>query len=244
MMLLVFIIIGWAGVYFVLPFIVKALMRHRFRAMKRKEGAVCLTFDDGPDPVTTPEILLALSQSGARATFFLLGKNAEAYPELTARIVSEGHEVGEHSYSHMNPFLTGPTTYLRDLNRGRRILASRTEVRGHALFRPPWGKLNAGTLIYIILHRRRVILWDLDPKDYATGSSQTIAEFVTEHIRSGQILLLHDGRYRKGGPLNGTPAAVRMILKEIGRRGLSAVTVSEILMQHPVPPGVRAEEVR
>jgi peptidoglycan/xylan/chitin deacetylase (PgdA/CDA1 family) len=210
--------------------------------MKRKEGAVCLTFDDGPDPVTTPEILRALSKSGARATFFLLGKNVEAYPELTAKIVSEGHEVGEHSYSHLSPFLTGPTAYLRDLNRGRRILASRTEVRGHALFRPPWGKLNAGTLIYVILHRRRVILWDLDPKDFATDSPQTIAEFVTEHIRSGQILLLHDGRYRKRGPPNGTPAAVRMILKEIGRRRLSAVTVSEILMLHPVPPRVRDEE--
>jgi peptidoglycan/xylan/chitin deacetylase (PgdA/CDA1 family) len=243
MRLLVLIVIGWAGAYFVLPFIVKALMRHRFRATKRREGAVCLTFDDGPDPVATPEILQALSESGARATFFLLGKNAEAYPELTARIVSEGHEVGEHSHSHLNPFLAGPIAYMHDLNSGRRILASRTEVRGHPLFRPPFGKLNACTLIYLILHRRRVILWDLDPKDYATDSSQRIVEYITKHIRSGQILLLHDGRYRKGGPPNGTPAAVRMILKEIGRRRLSAVTVSEILMQHSVPPRVGDEEV-
>jgi len=233
MMLLALIVIVCAGGYFVLPYLVTVVMRRRFRAARRIERAVSLTFDDGPDPVATPEILRALSQSGARATFFLIGKNVEAYPELTSQIIAGGHEVGEHGHSHLNPFLTGPVTYLRDLRRGGRILASRSEAGREPLFRPPWGKLNAAALLYVILHRRRVILWDIDPKDYATGSPGAIAEFVAGRIRPGQILLLHDGRQTKRGPPNGTPEAVRMILSEINRRGLSAVTVSEILMRKP-----------
>jgi len=233
MIVLILILIGCAGAYTALPFILKALMRRRFRALKRKDGAVCLTFDDGPDPLTTPDILEALSESGARATFFLLGRHAEEHPELAARIISEGHEVGEHSHSHLHPYATGPIAYWRDINGGR-VTVDRLRGTGrYPLFRPPWGKLNALTLLYVILHRRRIILWDLDPKDFANDTPGRISSFVNENIRPGQIVLFHDGRYKKGLSRNVTAPAVRMILKDLGRRGLSAVTVSEILMWGP-----------
>ena len=100
------------GVYLLVfvgvPHLVKKLWRRRFLARIKSSGAVCLTFDDGPQPGSTDQILQVLEKFGAKATFFMLGKNVAKFPDLARRVLDSGHEVGEHSYRHSHQWTCDP----------------------------------------------------------------------------------------------------------------------------------------
>jgi UDP-2-acetamido-3-amino-2,3-dideoxy-glucuronate N-acetyltransferase len=224
---------GFAA-YILVPWTLKSLMRRQFLRAVASRNAVCLTFDDGPNPESTSAILQLLEKAGAKATFFMLGKNLEKYPEIATKIVELGHEVGEHSYEHTHPWISGPIRSLKDLVRGGRMVARYRSSDELALFRPPYGKLNFITLLYTLTLRRRLVFWNVNPRDYEQDSPETVVQYVKERIAPGTVMLFHDGRPDPSRSCEVTILALNAILKEISNRGLAAITVGQALGGHPL----------
>lgn len=196
----------------------------------RSRPLIALTFDDGPDPECTQRLLDVLERHAARATFFLIGERADDLPGIVDRIVAGGHEIGNHSYCHPDIATLGYQQLRDEIARGDRVLArDRWRKRFHGLFRPPCGQLTLRSLFYALFHRRRHILWSIDPRDYGAQSPEAIVEHIRgQGVRPGDILLLHDAT-------DHTPEAVDMLLGEFAQQGLTTVTVSELLGR--APPG-------
>jgi len=189
-------------------------------------NAVCLTFDDGPDPVGTPRVLEQLKAGGARATFFLVGRNAEAHPDLVRRIRDEGHEIGHHSWSHQMPGETGARALVDEVKRTRQFLEQIAGVRSN-VFRPPHGKLTIPKLFHLWAMGQTVVLWAYDPGDVYLRNEADFLEWTGAHPpRPGDIILLHDW-----APVleRGLPAFVDLVRQ----RGLGFVTVSELVSGRP-----------
>jgi peptidoglycan/xylan/chitin deacetylase (PgdA/CDA1 family) len=150
-----------------------------------------LTFDDGPDPGTTRAVLATLCKHDVRATFFLVGSRAKQYPDLVKEIVKEGHEIGSHSYSHPYFDRLSLAQAAREIAVAQTVLEDITgqECR---LFRPPFGKLSAQSLLPAWLRKQRVVLWTVDLKDYSATEAHEIKNKATAHrFVNGDIILYH-----------------------------------------------------
>ena len=173
------------------PGLVQALMpRIRWHG-SRHEPVVYLTFDDGPSPGITPWVLERLALHGAKATFFVVGSQVARHPELTRKLLAEGHSLGNHTYTHRNGWETAPMDYMRELERTRRVIFRET---GHSplMFRPPYGKFNPLTK-WAIQRKYQIVMWDVlacdfDPK---CDAAACVAN-VVNHTRPGSIIVLHD----------------------------------------------------
>jgi peptidoglycan/xylan/chitin deacetylase (PgdA/CDA1 family) len=217
------------GAYFVLPWLLKPWLVRRLAAQVRRSGRVCLTFDDGPDAASTARLLDVLDREGAKATFFLLGRNVVRNPALVRRMVESGHEIGEHGFGHRHAWKTGPVAYLRDLLESRRALAE-TGGREHVvLYRPAYGEMNLLTLCYVLFGRRRIVMWNVNPRDFEARSPQDVARRVVEAAAAGSVVLLHDAREDMDTDPQVTVDAVRLMLQGFKSRGLLTSTVSTAL---------------
>lgn len=157
-----------------------------------KSRAIALTFDDGPDPAVTPAVLSVLKEKRVPATFFLIGEKAEKYPHLVRQILADGHEVGNHSYSHsywLGFFSTGKLR--EDLMKCSRVLEeiSGEEVR---LFRPPFGVTNPRYSRALASLALVPVGWSLRSYDTVTGSSARLLARLVSGVRGGRIVLMHD----------------------------------------------------
>ena len=149
------------------------------------EQGVYLTFDDGPTPGITEWILTMLKRHNAKATFFVLGKNAEKYPDLYAKILADGHRVGNHTYSHQKGYLMSLERYLEDID-----LASYT-VQSN-LFRPPYARVTPSQL-RAVAQRYKIVMWSIISRDYNRKiSGEMCLRGVLPHIKAGAIILFHD----------------------------------------------------
>jgi peptidoglycan/xylan/chitin deacetylase (PgdA/CDA1 family) len=151
----------------------------------RLENAVYLTFDDGPDPIITPWILDLLKEKNILATFFCVGANAEKHPELVARILSEGHSIGNHSMRHEKGVKTANNVYLESVR----------EAQGHissSLFRPPYGRLKISQT-WKLKKEYQIIMWSWLSYDFDHSIPiETILSKAQKQIKAGDILVLHD----------------------------------------------------
>lgn len=217
------------AVYILIPWGLKILLRRRFLAVIRRSGCVCLTFDDGPNPELTPRILEVLRAAGVKATFFLVGEKVEEYPELTRQIAQMGHEIGEHSYRHTHPWLTGPFRTAADLLRGGHVTEKYQSENRPVHFRPPYGKLNFVTLLYVWVKKRHPAFWDVNPKDYKRGSGEQVANFVIECLAPGSVILLHDGNGHSNSNSRSpvTAVALEHILNATVKRGVEFATIRQ-----------------
>jgi peptidoglycan/xylan/chitin deacetylase (PgdA/CDA1 family) len=146
---------------------------------------VYLTFDDGPNPETTPKILELLDSYNAKATFFCLGKNVEAYPDLYQSIIEKGHAIGNHSFSHLNGWKTKTADYLYDVEKASHIIAS-------ALFRPPYGKVRPKQ-VKALKDAYKLVLWSLNTQDYKQNLDvKLIIDVLKNKTETGSIVLFHD----------------------------------------------------
>lgn len=186
---------------------------------------IAITFDDGPHPIYTPEILSILAEYGVRATFFVIGENAEWYPELVRREIAAGHEIGNHTYSHANLRKSEYNTVLSEMMDMENAVYENTEYRCR-LFRPPGGLYGDPVCHAAEMLDYTVILWSIDTRDWAHTPRKTIVNTVLERVKSGDIILFHD---YIGGRDSPTPDALRQILPELLSRGYRFVTVSELL---------------
>lgn len=157
-----------------------------------KNRNIALTFDDGPDPVITPLVLSVLKEKNVPATFFLIGEKAEKYPDLVRQILAEGHQVGNHSYSHSAWLGFFSTNRLReDLEKCNRVLQ---DISGNSvtLFRPPFGVTNPRYSRALASLSLTSVGWSLRSYDTVIGNSAKLLARLVARVRRGQIVLMHD----------------------------------------------------
>jgi glycosyltransferase involved in cell wall biosynthesis/peptidoglycan/xylan/chitin deacetylase (PgdA/CDA1 family) len=155
------------------------------------QGKVALTFDDGPDAVYTPHILEILQQRGIQATFFLIGERAQRNQQLVERIVREGHEIANHSYSHPHFDRLSWKEALKEIAATQALLDKYQRQAGR-FFRPPRGKLCLTSLVGALLNRLRIVMWSIDLKDFRAQSPEDITEALAHTtIRAGDVVLYH-----------------------------------------------------
>ena len=154
--------------------------------------AVNLTFDDGPHPEHTARVLDVLKSKRVVATFFVIGKLAERYPDLVRRMAADGHAVGNHSFHHTEPSRTSARQLLLEVRQTRDLVASLVGETP-TLFRPPFGKMTIGKLLRLWGAGQTVVLWNVDPKDYACESVEDLRGWFQQHpLKAGDVVLMHD----------------------------------------------------
>src|SRR5205809_913742 len=195
------------------------------------EHQVAITFDDGPDPRWTPKILDILKAASVKAAFFLVGVNAERYPNLVRRIVNEGHEIGNHTYYHPNLALCWPEHIRVELNATQLLLETITG-RATTLFRPPYAADSSPTQLSALTPLKiaedlnyLIVLESIDPQDWSKPGADVILQRVKQQRRDGSIILLHDA----GGDRSQTVEALPRILDWLHKRGDTVVPLSTLL---------------
>jgi cellulose synthase/poly-beta-1,6-N-acetylglucosamine synthase-like glycosyltransferase/peptidoglycan/xylan/chitin deacetylase (PgdA/CDA1 family) len=195
------------------------------------EHQVAITFDDGPDPRWTPKILDILKAANVKATFFVVGVNAERYPALVRRIVNEGHEIGNHTYYHPNLALCWPEHIRLELNATQLLLETITG-RATTLFRPPYNADTGPTDLSELAPLKiaedlnyLVVLENIDPQDWAKPGADIILRRIKQQRHDGSVILLHDA----GGDRSQTVEALPRILDWLHTRGDTIVPLSTLL---------------
>lgn len=184
-----------------------------------------LTFDDGPDPDWTPRILDLLAEAGASATFFVIGSQAQALPQLVRRIVAAGHELGNHTWSHRHPWVLGSRAAREEVRAGARVLADITGIPAR-YFRPPHGRIRRCMVEAAAGEGQALVMWDVSAIDWGPlGRAAGIASRLAR-TRAGDIVLMHDAP--RGINRTGELAAVLPgFLAGMRRRGLAAARLDE-----------------
>jgi peptidoglycan-N-acetylglucosamine deacetylase len=187
---------------------------------------VALTFDDGPDPAGTSQLLDALAKEQVPATFYLIGRDMTENPGLTRDIVTAGHELGNHTYSHERMVFVTPGFVAEEVERTDELIRQ-AGYQGEITFRPPYGKKLLALPSYLDEHNRRTIMWDVEPNTdpEVDASAQRTVDFTVERVRPGSIILLH-GMYAGREP---SRLAVTPIVQRLKADGYRFVTVSQLL---------------
>jgi peptidoglycan/xylan/chitin deacetylase (PgdA/CDA1 family) len=208
------------------PFAMDAVARVASAIVWRVETAApvaALTFDDGPDPVYTPQVLDLLRRHHAKATFFLVGRRARARPHLVARMRAEGHEIGNHTETHGRTLVQPVARFEEDLLEGEKTLG--LAAARPKLFRPPGVWLRPSQQAAAARHGYLTVLGSAYAWDPYRPPARYIEWVVAKNLRRGAIVVLHDA----GGDRSHTVAAVPAILQAARDKGLRLVTLSELL---------------
>ena len=203
----------------------EATTTYLWRAHGRcSERMVALTFDDGPEPRNTPGILSILRQYDAKATFFVIGEYAERHPSLIQRIVDQGHELGNHTFTHTTTFQSTQQDFWGEMEETNRVLASITGSRPY-WFRPNDMVINTCMMRAAEDLGHGVALWTIDSLDWKASCPQEIVEQVmTPLLAPGAVMLFHDG----GGNRNALFQALPVIIETLMELGYELVTLSEL----------------
>jgi peptidoglycan/xylan/chitin deacetylase (PgdA/CDA1 family) len=191
--------------------------------------AVALTFDDGPSPRYTPEILALLKQYGAHATFFVLGCKVEKYPRLIKAMLQDGHEVGNHTFSHPRLPKTEQLARERELERTRLDLDLLGCPQKHKLIRPPYSAYDDRLVSYLSHTHRELVLWSIDSGDWRGLEAGKIVKNVLARVRNGSIIVFHDSDEKDQADRKPTVEALKVILPALRKAGYRLVTVSELV---------------
>ena len=192
-------------------------------AVQQGPRYIALTFDDGPRRSTTTRLLDALAERGVKATFFLVGAQAEANPDVVQRMDREGHQIGIHTYDHV--LLTGlnGADFAAQVERSRTLLK---QILGHNdfLLRPPYGILDEG-----VKSRAGcpIILWSIDPEDWDDKNAERITRHIVSRAKDGDIILLHD-------IYSTSVEAALAVVDALHEEGFLFVTVEELAAQRHV----------
>ena len=186
-----------------------------YKKLKKK---VAITFDDGPNAEFTPILLEGLKERNVKATFFLLGKEAEKYPEIVEQMHKEGHLVATHAYEHIDLSKLPDEQARAQIDSTNQVLQEITGVYP-AYIRPPFGawKTNLDYKTEMI-----EVLWDVDPLDWKTPDANVVANYVISKVKEDDIILLHDASAT-------SVQAAFMIIDALEKEGYTFVTVEEIL---------------
>lgn len=187
------------------------------------DSIVALTFDDGPVPIRTDSVLDVLDRFGARATFFMIGRSIDRYPDIARRVLERGHELGNHSYSHERMVLKMPATIRREVDSTDALIRAAGQT-GPIHMRPPYGKRLVGLPLHLSRQNRPVVLWDLDP-DTRHSDADGVTRYVLDNVKPGSIILLHVEIPSRTANREALPR----ILEALTARGYRFVTLSELI---------------
>lgn len=200
------------------PVIERSVAGSQASAPPVEESHVYLTFDDGPDPDWTPQILDALAEARMHATFFAIGEQALREPALVRRIAAQGHAIGNHTFSHRHPWLMTPQAARSQVRDGAHALS---DLLGHPprLYRPPHGRERPCMAEEAELLGEHVVLWNLSALDWGPFGSASRIENRLGQVRAHDIVLMHDGRNRHNRP-DQLLQVLAVFLHDLARRGL------------------------
>jgi peptidoglycan/xylan/chitin deacetylase (PgdA/CDA1 family) len=190
------------------------------------EKVVALTFDDGPTPDKTNQILQILAAEQIPATFFLIGREVQQHPQLVRQILAAGHQVGNHSFSHQRMIFKSPAFIAGEIEQTDKLLRD-SGVDGVIYFRPPYGKKLLVLPWYLMKHHRVSVTWDVAPENFPkiAKDPQALVDYTVQQTKPGSIILLHvmyDSRQV-------TMQAVPQIIRQLKAQGYRFVTVHELL---------------
>lgn len=175
--------------------------------LDRQKRTVYLTFDDGPVPETTPQVLEILQRYAAKATFFCVGDNVRKYPEVYQQVLDAGHRVGNHTFNHVRAFAMPEEEYLANVEKGAKLISS-------DLLRPPHGQLTRG-LYKKLKAKYTLVMWDLITRDYNRSlTPEQIVRNVKHYTRNGSIIVFHDSEKSHKNVLAALPASIEYLQKE------------------------------
>ena len=194
--------------------------------VETSQKIVALTFDDGPTPEATDQILAILSEMNVRATFFVTGAELEQNLEQGKKLVAAGHQLGNHSYSHVRMFFVTPSFVKQEIESTDKLIRE-TGYQGDIHFRPPYGKKLFTLPYYLWKHRRKSITWDVEPDSYPeiAADANKIVEHVLANVRPGSIIILHVMYPNRRESMK----SVKMIVEGLRADGYEFKTVSELL---------------
>ena len=209
---------------FVFTLCFKAEAKNGFSHGERMGKRIALSFDDGPHPSFTPKILSLLENYGIKATFFMIGCNVAHYPEIAKRVASEGHEIGNHTYSHPHMKQLSLRDLLGEVRKTEEILHE-NGIEKPRLFRPPEGFRSKEQVEALENEGYQTIIWSLDTRDWEGKAAGEIISVVLNDVQGGDILLFHDYTSRK----NTTITALEQLIPRLIKDGYEFVTVSELM---------------
>ena len=207
------------------------LIGNAYFSVKTNKKIVALTFDDGPSVPFTSHILNTLKEHGVKATFFILGKHGQLYPEIIQRTYQEGHEIGNHSWSHERLIFKTPRFIRDEIERTDQLIRT-TGYGGYIPFRAPYG--NKFLILPWILKNmdRPHILFDIIPKDWEAPPPDIITQRIMEQLHPGAIILLHDGNGDNvADDRSKTVQALESLIKKAKEQGYQFLTISELLAE-------------
>jgi peptidoglycan/xylan/chitin deacetylase (PgdA/CDA1 family) len=189
---------------------------------------VALTFDDGPNPLYTPNILAELKRYNAHSTFFMVGKMAQQYPDLVLQTMADGHELANHTYTHPNLTKLDQKEIISEVLRARTVIKEITGRQTY-LFRPPGGDIDPFVVKQLRSLDYNIIYWDINAGEMVNFPPPQQAAQIMKKVQPGSIILLHNG------PVDGTLNILDFLLADLTRQGYTCVTVSELMSSGPMP---------
>jgi len=181
--------------------------------------AICLTFDDGPDPTDTPRLLDVLGKYQVRASFFLIGARAAQHPNVVRRLVDAGHVIGNHSYWHNSPAKVSARALVEEVRQTRELLADLTG-KATNLFRPPFGALTIAKLASLWRAGQTVVHWNRNPGDACSSAGMLDEWFRDRPPQTGDLVLLHDNHPH-------ARIVLPSVIESVRGRGLEFATLAE-----------------
>ena len=205
------------------------------RRVRTTQPYIAMTFDDGPHPQNTPRLLDMLRERNIKATFYVIGKSVNMYPEIVRRMVAEGHEVGNHTWTHRNLTGLSNASIRTEMDRTRDVIVSACGVEPLTM-RPPYGALRESQRTWIFKeYAYPTIMWDVDPKDWQRPGVSVVTSRILDKTRNGSIVLAHDLHKPTVDAMPGT-------LDGLLKRGFQFVTVSQLLSLSVSPNDVSSHK--
>ena len=184
---------------------------------------IAITFDDGPHPRNTKRILDILEKYQVKATFFVIGINVKNYPETLSKVIENGHEIGNHTYSHQILKNKEKDVICKEIIDTEKEISKRNTTT--KILRPPCGLYDSNLIDFAKQNGYKIVLWNIDTNDWAHTSESDMISHVMSSVKGGDIILFHD--YISGE--NNTPDALDVIIPRLQAQGYEFVTVSELL---------------
>lgn len=192
------------------------------------EKIIALTFDDGPDEVFTPQVLDILKKNDVKATFFLVGENLKQNKEIVKRQFEEGHEIGNHTYTHINVAKSGYDKVYEEITKTQEEIKEITGVEPK-LFRPPYRAMSRHMCDIVKNKNMNIILWsNLDPRDWSNPGVYSIVNTIESKVGNGNIILLHDYNNLRNSKSQ-TIQALESVIPYLKEQGYKFVTISELI---------------